>query len=70
MSEPDGTLEDMKVHMTFERATKNTIRFAEDEDGQPEGHTGAPALVTLYVQKFAWARLGKPERISVEVTSR
>jgi hypothetical protein len=70
MSDPGETLDAMKVHMSFERATKNTIRFAEDEDGQPDGHMGAPALVTLYLQKFAWARLGKPERITVEVTAR
>lgn len=57
----------MQIHLTFERETKNTVRFAEDEAGQPESHPGAPVVGTLYLQKFAWAQLGKPERLAVSV---
>ena len=57
----------MQIHLTFERETKSTVRFAEDEDGQPESHPGAPVIGTLYVQKFAWAQLGKPEKLAVSV---
>jgi len=57
----------MQIHLTFERETKNTVRFAEDEDGQPESHPGAPVIGTLYVQKFAWAQLGKPEHLAVSI---
>jgi hypothetical protein len=60
----------MQIHLSFERETKNTVRFAEDENDQPEGHPGAPVVGTLYVQKFAWAALGKPERISVTIATR
>jgi len=55
----------MKIHMTFEKETANTVRFAEDETGQPDSHPGAPPLRTLYVQKFAWANLGKPQHLHV-----
>jgi hypothetical protein len=57
----------MKINLSMERETKNTVRFEEDENGQPEGHPGANVVGTLYVQKFAWAALGKPERISIEL---
>jgi hypothetical protein len=57
----------MQVHLTFERETKHTVRFAEDEADQPETHPGAPVIETLYLQKFAWAQLGKPERLAVSV---
>lgn len=57
----------MKLNMSFEKETKNTVRFTEDQSGQPEGHPGADVIGTLYVQKFAWAQLGKPERITVTV---
>lgn len=57
----------MQIHLTFERETKNTVRFAEDQDGQPESHPGASVIGTLYIQKFAWAQLGKPEKLAVTV---
>lgn len=59
----------MKLHMSFERETKNTVRFQEDEGGQPEDHPGADVIGTLYVQKFAWAQLGKPEHIVLEISA-
>lgn len=59
----------MRVHFSVERETKNTVRFAEDQDGQPEGHPGADVVGTLYIQKLAWAALGKPERIVVEIAA-
>lgn len=57
----------MKIHLTMERETKNTVRFAEDEEGQPEGHPGAPVVGTQYIQKFAWAQLGKPEHLVITI---
>ena len=59
----------MQLHLSLERETKNTVRFQEDADGQPEGHPGADVVGTLYVQKFAWAQLGKPEHIVIEISS-
>ena len=59
----------LEVRLSLERETKNTVRFQEDEDGQPEGHPGANVVGILYVQKFAWAALGKPEHISVEISA-
>jgi hypothetical protein len=55
--------------MSLEKETKNTVRFEEDAEGQPEGHPGADVVGTLYVQKFAWAQLGKPNRIVVEIAA-
>ena len=43
----------MKINLTLERETKNTVRFAEDEAGQPSDHPGYPVVGTLYVQKAA-----------------
>ena len=59
----------MRVHFTMERETKNTVRFAEDQDGQPDGHPGADVVGTLYVQKFAWASLGKPEHVVIDIAA-
>jgi hypothetical protein len=67
---PYETLDSMRVHMTFERETKNTVRFAEDENNQPDEHPGTPALVTVYIQKVAWQRLGKPRHIAIELSAR
>ncbi|MGH9055908.1 MAG: hypothetical protein ACRDYY_08630 [Acidimicrobiales bacterium] len=69
-SQERTTTNTMRIHLSLERETKNTVRFAEDDDGQPEGHSGAPVIGTLYVQKFAWAQLGKPEHIAVEIQAR
>jgi hypothetical protein len=59
----------MELHLSFERETKNTVRFQEDENGQPESHPGANVVGTLYMQKLAWAALGKPEHISLTITA-
>lgn len=32
--------EPMQINLTLERETKNTVRFAEDEEGQPADHPG------------------------------
>jgi hypothetical protein len=39
-------MEKQTLTFSFERATKNTIRYREDTDGNP------PAIGTLYVQKW------------------
>ena len=57
----------LRIRLSVERETKNTVRFAEDTEGQPPDHPGAPVIGTLYIQKFAWAQLGKPERIVVSL---
>jgi len=57
----------MKINLSLEKETANTVRFSEDEEGQPDGHPGAPPLRTIYIQKFAWASLGKPEHICVTI---
>ena len=57
----------MQIHLTFERETKSTVRFAEDEDGQPGSHPGAPVIGTLYLQNFAWVQMGKLEKLAVSV---
>ena len=36
---PYETLDSMRVHMTFERETKNTLRFAEDGATKTETST-------------------------------
>lgn len=59
----------MQLHLSLERETKNTVRFAEDQEGQPESHPGANVIGTLYIQKFAWAALGKPEHLVVEISA-
>ena len=58
----------MQIAMSFERETKNTVRFQEDEQ-QGDDHPGAPVIGTLYLQKFAWASLGKPEHVIVELAA-
>ena len=60
----------MQVHLTLERETKNTVRFAEDEAGQPPDHPGSPVVGTLCLQKAAHAKLGAPEPITVSVEAR
>ncbi len=57
----------MEIHLTLERETKNTIRFAEDETGQPPDHPGSPVVGTLYLQKAAHARLGSPKRLALTI---
>lgn len=54
----------LTVTLTRERETKNTVRYAEEEntEGLP------PAIGTLYVQKYAARRLGSPERIRIVIT--
>jgi len=56
----------MRIVLTVDRETKNTVRFAEDEE-QGADHPGAPMIGTLYVQKFAWVQLGKPQKLVVTV---
>jgi hypothetical protein len=56
----------MLVILTMEKETKNTVRFAEGEE-QPAGHPGAPVIGTMYIQKFAWAQMGKPDRVAVQL---
>lgn len=60
----------MKINLTLERETKNTVRFAEDEAGQPSDHPGYPVVGTLYVQKAAHAELGASSRIRVTIEAK
>lgn len=60
----------MEIRLTLERETKNTIRFAGDEAGQPPGHPGSPVVGTLYLQKAAHAVIGSPSRITVTIAAR
>ena len=57
----------MQINFTLERETKNTMRFAEDEAGQPADHPGTPLVGTLYLQKQAHAKLGSPKRLTVTI---
>ncbi len=59
----------MKIYLTLESETKNTVRFAEDEAGQ-SAHPGYPVVGTLYVQKAAHVQLGAPQRIAVTLETR
>ena len=51
----------MKIErpFTFEKETKNTLRYTEVAEGQP------PVVGTLYIQK--WAFKGRPQRIEVTI---
>lgn len=53
----------LTVTLTKEKETKNTVRFQETSiaAGEPE------VVGSLYVQKWAWTRLGSPETITVTV---
>lgn len=63
MAEEGPWVAEVVLEFTFERETKNTVRFqeAENADGEP------PAIGTLYVQKWVLKRLGDPKRLSVVV---
>ena len=60
----------MQINLTLERETKNTVRFAEDDNGQPADHPGSPIVGTLYLQKAAHAKLGAPGQITVTIEAR
>lgn len=60
----------MKINLTLERETKNTLRFAQDQAGQPPDHPGYPVVGTLYLQKAAHVQLGAPQRIAVTIEGR
>jgi hypothetical protein len=53
-------MEKQTLTFTLERETKNTIRYAEDADGNP------PAIGTLYVQKWLLEK-ERPERLTVTI---
>ncbi len=52
----------MEIHLTLERETKNTVRFAEDDTGQPADHPGSAVIGPLILQKAAHAKLRAPSR--------
>lgn len=55
--------QELVVTLVRERETKNTIRYAEQED--PDG---LPHVIgTLYIQKYAVRKLGDPNRIVVSI---
>ena len=60
----------MQINFTLERETKNTVRFAEDEAGQPADHPGTTVVGSLYLQKAAHAKLGAPGRITVTIEAK
>ena len=41
----------MRINLTLEREIKSTVRFAEDEAGQPADRPGTPVVGSLYLQK-------------------
>lgn len=45
-----------------ERETKNTVRFAEQENEE-----GPPVIGTVYIQKYALKRLGSPEKLLLTI---
>ncbi len=51
----------MEVTFTFERETKNTYRFQEDES------SGPPKVGTLYVQKWSFETPPRRIKVSIEV---
>jgi hypothetical protein len=51
-----------KIIFTQEKETKNTIRYQEVSD--------APAIGSLYLQKFAWVNLGKPAQITITIDTK
>lgn len=58
----------MRIKFTFERETKNTVRYAEE----PENISGPTVIGTLYVQKDALKALkpsGYPDILFVEITA-
>lgn len=57
----------VQITLTLERETKNTVRFTEDEKGQPADHPGGPIIGILYLQKAAHAKLGAPDWIAVTI---
>ena len=53
----------MKVKMTMEKATKNTIRFAE----VLENELDAPKIGTIYVPKSTLGAIGWKEGMNIAV---
>lgn len=51
------------LQFTYERETKNTVRFQEVESASGD----PPAIGVLYVQKWVLRRLGNPKTLSVTV---
>jgi len=54
----------LKAEFVFEKETKNTVRYAEEETDSP------PIIGTLYVKKWALKKLNGgsfPQRIAVTV---
>lgn len=54
----------LKAEFVFEKETKNTIRYAEEETDSP------PIIGTIYVKKWALKRLNGgeyPKRITVTI---
>ena len=55
----------LTVRYTVEKETKNTVRFQELSEAQGE----PTVLGTIYIQKWAWTRLGHPQAIQVTVAA-
>lgn len=54
----------LRMILTREKETQNTVRFKEVEDGSVEVAVGY-----LYIKKAALKRLGDPEMITVQIES-
>ena len=54
---------DLSIEFTLEKETPGTIRYKEtvDEASPFDG----PVIGTLYVKKYAAAKLGNPEKLTV-----
>lgn len=57
-----GTVKELTATFVRERETKNTIRFAEEENQE-----GPPIVGTIYIQKYALRRIGDPEKIVLTI---
>lgn len=63
-SAPEETVETVEVLMTMTEAKKNSVRFdaPSPEEGGPR-----PAITAAYIGNDAWAALGSPDRIRLDI---
>lgn len=56
-----ATAKDLKVTFTYDRDTRNKVRFKEDGSGNMVG--------ALYLQKEAHEKIGKPTKVTVTIST-
>ena len=59
----------LEVTLTAEKVTKNTVRFREEKESEPNDPEAQPVFPVIYIQKEALKTLGSvnPDRIKVTV---